>query len=283
MTPQELLKKLKKQGYDQYWEEIKTVIYSETLLIPSPIKWDDFPCGHTKQGGTPDLPPEVPWPKYECYGVPGLRKTSKPMTFLLQLHCGTLKTFDPTGLFPDRGLLSFFVAMNREEVFHDSRGMIPARVIYTAPESSCFLQRLSFPKGLSHILHLEVNKLKLEQSWNVGLDALCDVLDRNSGTSAMDYEDYMKIIEFHTQELVPTFSHIMFGEPNSNHLNIFEECRCVFKEKEPDQPEEPFLLLLQYSLEEIPFLNGFLYFMIRRSDLAALQFDRVLVFYDSPV
>jgi hypothetical protein len=67
------------------------------LLTKPPAKAAEK-LGTSRFGGAPDMPEGAAWPE----------SSAGPMVFVAQLDCAALAPFDPRGLLPEAGLLSFF-------------------------------------------------------------------------------------------------------------------------------------------------------------------------------
>lgn len=290
MTRQELRRIVEKNGFESCWPEMEIWLQSEILLTPAESKFDDLPPGGTKQGGEPDLPPGLAWPKYKCRNVIGQRNTSRPMTFLLQLRCGDLKPFAPS-CFPDHGLLSFFVAVEQNALVRDGNDCLIGCVSHASGatslgvESAVFsepLVRTPFPRGLYFGNRLPPHTLKIEPAQGIGFESLCEIVERKLGYSAETSE---RVWEFYSREIIPTGCHKMFGSPSMFELDIAEECRLLAKNgRDPAESPMPenadWQLLLEYDLADLPVgEGGRLYYMIRRNDLAVRNFDDVYVLH----
>lgn len=276
MLRQELRRIVEKYGFETCWPEIEIWLRREILLSPIKAKFDDIPPGGTKQGGEPDLPPGVAWPKYKRRNVAGQRNTSKPMTFLLQLRCSDISPFAP-GPFPDHGLLSFFAAVEQNTLVRNGNDQPLGCVLYSIGP----FVRTPFPRGLYFGNQRPPHTLKIEPSDNIGFESLCEIIERKIGYS---HETSERVWEFYSREIIPNGCHKMFGSPSMFELDIVEECRLSAKQSNDVTPENAdWQLLLEYDLADLPIEeNGRLYFMIRRDDLTARHFDGVCVLFDGP-
>ena len=281
MTKQELPCAVEKHGFGICHREIEAWLQDEVLLLPSESEYD-LPAGGTKQGGEPDLPLGVVWPKYSRRGVPGLRNTSKPMTFLVQLRCSDLRPFAPPQ-FPDHGLLSFFIAIEQNEWVRDENERLLGNVLYTSGRTE-LLTRSPFPHGLYFGNRLPVSSLKIKSSVGISLDSLHEAIEIHFDDS-QEIRD--RIWDFYRQELIPTGCHKLFGPPSTLELDIIAEV-CLMA-KIDGQPESDtnhrtnsdWLLLLEFDPTDLPVDDdGRLYFMIRRDDLVACRFDMAYLLHD---
>ena len=160
MTQRELRLALEKHGFGSCRAEIESLLQPEVLLIPNESRYDNLPPGATKQGGEPDLPTGADWPKYFRRSRPGLRNTSNPMTFLAQLRCADLKPFAPSQ-FPDFGLLSFFVAIERKLFARNDNECPAGRVLFSTDRTDTLI-RTPFPRALYFGNRLAPCSLKVE-------------------------------------------------------------------------------------------------------------------------
>jgi hypothetical protein len=291
MNQQEMQRAVEKCGLGICWPDIEAGLQGEVLLSPNESKFDDLPIGRTKQGGEPDLPPGMDWPKYSRRGVQGFRNTSKPMTFLMQLRCADLKPFAPRP-FPDHGLLSFFVAIEQNELVRDKNGALISRVLYSTANDAETLLRTPFPRGLYFGNRLMPCSLRIESSIGISHDLLIEIVERHCGFSQ---ETYDRVWDFYRQELIPTGYHKIFGPPTTlqpgfaqfSFLELRElEERMLQMAKtdgllESDTFNDPNgdLLLLEFDLADLPTDDsGRLYFKIHHDDLATCRFHNTLLF-----
>ncbi len=281
MTERELRRAVEKYGWMASWPEIEPWLRDEVLLSPSESKYDDLPVGATKQGGEPDLTPGVEWPKYKRRGLVGLRNTSKPMTFLMQLRCGDIRPFDPPPQFPDFGLLSFFVAVEQNRLVLDADDRPTGGVVFLANHFAAEpLVRTPFPRGLYFGNRFAPCSLKIDRSTGIAFEFLVEAVERHCGYSP---ERQDRVWDFYQRELMPVDRHKLFGPPTMLELDIVEETRLLAKTLVPptDAADADWLLLLEYDLADSPVEDGGrLYYMIRRDDLAACRFQRTYVLHD---
>lgn len=80
--------------------------------------------GLSRVGGDPDLPAGSAWPE-----IPGMPQPS-PMVFVAQLNMAHIAPYDPTGLLPTEGLLSFFFGNDEPST------NMPHAVLYTPDTAS---------------------------------------------------------------------------------------------------------------------------------------------------
>jgi len=279
MTKREFHLTCEQYGFGSCGEEIETWLRDEVLLSPNESRYDALPIGATKQGGEPDLPPGTDWPKYSRRGIPGLRNTSKPMTFLAQLHCADLKPFAPSQ-FPDFGLLLFFATFEQNTLVCDDNECPIGCVLFSTDHADS-LTRTPFPRALYFGDRLPPCSLKIEASTGVGFDSLSEAIECRFGYS-QEIED--RIWNLYSQEFIPSGHHKLFGPPSTLELDITEEARLLAKADESLESDATtdWLLLLEFDLADLPVdEGGRLYFMIRRDDLAACRFNKTYLLHDT--
>jgi len=277
MTIPELHLTLEKYGFGSCRAEIETGLQNEVLLSPNESKYDYLSIGATKQGGKPDLATEIIWPKYSRRGVPGLRNTSKPMTFLAQLHCADIKPFAPTQ-FPDFGLLSFFAAIEQNTLARNENECPIGCVLFSADHAKT-LTRTPFPRALYFGNRLPTCSLKIEASTGIGFESLSEAIERRFGYS-QEMED--RVWDMYCREIIPIGRHKLFGPPSMVERDITEEVRLLAKAESPEShTTTDWLLLLEFDLADMPVdEGGRLYYIIRRDDLATYRFNKTLVLHD---
>ena len=279
MTKRELFQAIEKYGFGSCRAEIETWTQDEVLLSPNESKYDDLPIGATKQGGEPDLPPGTDWPKYSRRGVPGLRNTSRPMTFFAQLRCVDLKPFAPTQ-FPDFGLLSFFAAIEQNTLARDENECPIGSVLFSTDHAKT-LTRTPFPRALYYGNRLPPCSLKIEASLGIGFESLSEAIESQFGYT-QGIED--RVGNLYSREIIPTGRHKLFGPPSMLELDITEETRLLAKADESldSNATTVWCLLLEFDLADLPVVEGGrLYFMIHRDDLTACRFNKTYLLHDT--
>lgn len=72
---------------------------------------DDPLFGQSKWWGEPDMPEELDYPEVTVTEQDG-DSWQDPLTFICQIRCAELASFDPEGLLPHNGMLYFFAALD---------------------------------------------------------------------------------------------------------------------------------------------------------------------------
>ena len=280
MTEQELKTLLSDHDYAACWDELQPTLSREIRLTPIPVKQDDFRLGGSKQGGKPDLPSFESWPKYKIRNSPGVRNTSKPMTFLMQLNCSDIRPLLPNVPFPETGLLSFFVGIEQNHLVLDTNENPVGQVFYSDFQQSD-PKRFEFPRGLYYLNRLLPAGLKMELSVSVSEGILIEFIERYHDFHSDSLNE--EIQSFYQQEIRQPECHKIFGYPTEWNLDIFDECSRLRSDMEKGSSHSSeWILLLEFHLGELSVTDsGLLYFLIHRDDLEMQRFQNVVCLHDT--
>jgi uncharacterized protein YwqG len=261
------------------------------------------PCGASKLGGLPDLPPDIEWPVRPAF-APSLHEpktwrwtktdvadwigTAQPLSFLAQVNLSDVAARAGTETdLPRRGMLWFFYDLVYEGWGYDPADAPGFRVLY-APDPKNLAPRQ--PPQTTPALHrfhevalLPVRGFDLPQI--DGLELERQGLD---GNTADAYRDAI-------WEAVPMHAHKMGGWARPVQNPMEEECAMVTEglylgdakawhsddgKRILAQPND-WTLLLQIDDDDDAGMQwvdtGGLYFWIRAADLRVGRFDRVWV------
>jgi uncharacterized protein YwqG len=241
--------------------------------------------GHSRLGGSPDLPVGFEWPRWN----------GSELAFLGQVDLAEVVALDPAAPVPAHGLLAFFYdAANQPSGLDPSHrgscravyvGDDPARLKRAGAERACFTE---YPLELSLELMLprswspSVETLDLDAEQMGAWDELCEKLAEAQGVDL--------------EELTPRWQslHRLFGYPEELGSGMELDCQLAssgINAEVSDQYSDPrreeleagaaeWQLLLQLSDDEelgTSWGEGFgrLSFWMREQDLEAGAFDRV--------
>jgi uncharacterized protein YwqG len=137
MNKQELHSEMQKAGLERVADSAGKLALESIRLTSIPIKGATVPLGASRLGGQPDLPAGTPWPTWH----------DVPMAFVAQILLQDAKPFDPTGLLPDAGLLSFFYDAKQETYGADRNDRGGWKVFYFKGDSAGFT-RAAYPSDL---------------------------------------------------------------------------------------------------------------------------------------
>jgi uncharacterized protein YwqG len=212
--------------------------------------------GNSRFGGHPDLAAATAWPE-NAHG---------PLQFLAQLDLGEVD--DPTGLLPERGLLSFFYDIERKPQGLDPAEAGGGRVLYH-PDGTALQPTQSPGKALpTCVLEWWPAATLPKATAPLGVK-LSDDQD----------EEYEAIVEELSDDGP---AHQLFGWPLLLQTKPGE--LEAIAAKNTQQPGD-WLMLMQLASDEAPGWtwgdDGLLYFFIRREDLAVKKFDAVWTFSET--
>ncbi len=124
------------------------MIVIETHDSDSPL------TGRSKWWGEPDMPDTLDWPGVVVTDEDG-NEYNDPLTFICQLRCDELASFDADGLLPHEGMLYFFGALDYflgdfDTHVYPGMGVWSEdyyRVLYTSDCENLHTHHLNYPNG----------------------------------------------------------------------------------------------------------------------------------------
>jgi len=228
--------------------------------------------GTTRLGGHPDLPPHIDWPI----------RAGRPLSFIAQLDLPEIAPLDEQGLLPAEGMLWFFYDAARQPWGCDPLDRDAWRVIH-APSAS--LQRTRPPKNLGRGLVFDACALELRSEMTLP-GCYFNVRDREIPLHAFEWYDELRDqLKTESRESI----HRLLGHADPVQNDDMEHyCQLGLHGIDYQQAEEypiisraasEWILLLQVDTEEATGWMwgdvGRIYYWIRRSDLAARNFDNM--------
>jgi uncharacterized protein YwqG len=234
-----------------------------------------IPVGVSRLGGSPDLPPQAPWPAWK--GI--------PMSFVGQLRLEELAPLDPLRRLPAAGLLSFFYDARQETYGADpaDRGGWEVQFHAEAPST---VQPRAYPADLpaesrfQPIRVMMITELTLPSAprqVDAGLIWSEDEIGR--------YEEWL-VNRFSPAERGQPH-HRLFGYPDQIQDEMQSECALASHGfHSPDEPgaaaalqnKAEWLLLLQVDSDSRAGMRwgsaGMLYYWIEQAALHAGRFDQ---------
>ena len=245
--------------------------------------------GATRFGGHPDAPSGFKWDYYTGEDYLDGEAKSRPLSFLAQFDLAEISQYDAENLLPKTGLLSFFYECDTMRWGYDPKDRSCARVYYF--EDTSALSPAPFPGDLEEDLRFP----------EIGITA-------RSESSYPCFEDFLlqrgKLLyeweEFEAAQRSlgieePGECSKLLGFPNVIQGNMTRECELVSRgyylgdgwdnvtPRDRQEAEQCKDWLLLFQLDTV-CADGFelmwgdcgrLYFYIRKSDLAARNFDNV--------
>lgn len=247
--------------------------------------------GGTRFGGSPDVPEDFLWARYEGEDFNGETK-NRPLSFIAQFDLEEISKYDTENLLPKTGVLSFFYELNTQEWGYDPDDKGCARVYWF--EDKTKLHTAGFPDDLDEDFRLPALKIaaKTEKSYQSGVDFM---LQRENEMTER-WDEFEEIEEKLGIEEDGEISKLL-GWANPIQGNMTMECELISRgyylgegwddvtpldRQEAEQwSAQDWLLLFQLDIVddgdfELMFGDGGrIYFYIRRDDLAARNFDDV--------
>ncbi len=257
---------------------------------------EGLPLGTSKIGGKPHLPADFVWPFYENE----VEEEDYPLSFIAQINLAEVSAYDKEHLLPESGLLCFFYDILSQPWGFDPADAGCARVYYfdlpaaelvetdlpadLPDDARVSLQRLSFKSKPELPSYEELFDLTdMEQfgkdfNWEVYTDAARGLLglEKDSdeavgdGCKLLGYADVMQ--NSMLMEIAMVTAGNYCGNADVYRQRTDEEMEALIR------AAQEWILLAQFDSlsDEILFGDcGFIYFYIRKEDLAAGRFDRV--------
>ncbi|QDA59543.1 YwqG family protein [Hymenobacter jejuensis] len=273
MTRKEFEEALVAKNLAHHLDSFESVVRNCIRLLLTSEEEDLMPCGSSKIGGQPDLPPFITWPT-EANG--------NPLSFIAQLNFSELSRLDKDQLLPKRGTLYFFYSAEQEAWGFDIKDKDKFKVIFYDGDTAQ-LSRVEYPDALDKYSKYTP----------------CFVTPQQE-ISILPYSYFEERMKFLSREEGDIYWDIMnegevnkilgYADPIQNDMEL--ECELVINglycgdSSGYDDPRakglEPnainWRLLLQVdSNEDCEMMwgdSGRLYFWIREEDLRARNFDK---------
>ena len=272
---------------DQIVKMVRPCYRIERSLVPE----EQILPGHSRFGGSPDLPAGWTWPQ-----VPASKQT-EPMEFVGQIRLADLPQPVPETV-PLDGLVSFFIRWSESQVFYHPETTVlestAAPFPPVPPAPSGFVARLV------GALKRNADPLQTYRPCAMRFVQALSLPDPNSARirqlklSAEDFESYAEFFEesLSGDTTGVTNQHQMFGYAHQVQNEMELECDFIRRGQEVrwDLPPERFIsaandwvLLLQVDTDDSKEGPGWMwgdagmvYFWIHREDLAARAFHRTV-------
>lgn len=256
------------------------------------LEFDGKPTGRSHFGGKPEIPSvsglfgkrTIKYPTFKCSTYDDDDIKLRPLHFLAQIDCAELAAFDKSGLLPRVGTLLFFYQCESNIWGFDPKDRGCARVIYYEGKG----EKVDIPEEITEFPEIGVN-FSEDVSYPL-IEELCCLI----GSNDIECESYDAAIDMlgHTGS---TRLHKMTGWADTIQNCMEPECELISRRfylgngypALPDREKlfraslDEWVLLLQldsFSNGDFEMMFGDcgrIYFFIRKSDLAARDFDKV--------
>jgi len=249
----------------------------------------------TKIGGKPELPSDFEWYYYEGEDFSGVKK-SRPLSFMAQINCAEIKSFDKDDLLPDTGMLYFFYELETMEWGYSPEHSGSARVYYYDGDMTELSQR-DFPNDLDEEWIIPEKILNF-QCFN-DIPDLCEADEYFGLCNNKEYdedEDDGRYFDLREKEFGDDVRIKLLGYADTIQDMVQYGCEYVARgyslgyglpkisdeiKSDIESHEQDWILLFQLDTIESENYQlmfgdcGRIYFMIRKNDLAQRNFDNV--------
>ncbi|HEY3289481.1 MAG TPA: YwqG family protein [Anaerolineae bacterium] len=261
----------------------------DKLVMPSirikvtPADDSKLPVGVSKLGGLPDLPAMYEWPTLK----------EAPMSFIAQLRLDELKGIEGASALPNSGMLWFFYDA-AQQTFGSDPGDRAGRQIYFQDHiSDGQLHRTAAPAALAANGRFKPCALTFSNELTLPDRPQTEVPSLT--LSKDDQKRYESLYAaFPSKEAHTTAQHRLLGHPDTIQDDMRGQCQLmsngITTVTDPGATDllknaNDWQLLLQVDSDDAAAMqwasSGMLYFWIKRSDLAARNFDGVWVVLQS--
>ena len=293
---------------DEAWEKRDSIDDDKAAKKEALIKWlnsvakteirvsytaTDSPTALTASriGGRPAVPEDFVWPYFEGAGFGDSDPKNRPLSFMAQINLKDVAPMDKEGLLPSTGVLAFFYEMNTQTWGFDPKDNESAKVYYFSDETVLHLEKI--PDDMEDDYRFPEFTLSFEEKIS-----LPDMSEFRSDL-ALDWEDNIDCVTKAGYDLDEWGEHTkLLGYPDTIQNSMYEECEAVTRgwrrgcpedfakipeEEKADIKEKSseWMLLFQMGTVETDDFEmmfgdcGHIYFWIRKSDLAARDFNKV--------
>jgi len=250
------------------WPLVNSIAKTSIRIEFEQYSDDEISTGNSKVGGSPDLPDDFTYPRYN----------DSPLTFIAQINLDEVRQYDTDDLLPTSGLLTFFqcedgwdanqldkslqLVFYFKEIADLKRQVSPERTVVLKPCKMRFFNQISIPSTWS------IYRSDFFKAFNDDEDKL-DLYN-----DALNYGMYINKLFGHPNNLQnPVEEEIGWKYDNNSQL-IVESIESA----KSDAPN--WLLLFQMdedSATDLYLGGGRLYYMIRKQDLVERNFGAVLL------
>lgn len=274
MQIEHLKKEVAAIGLGHRWQLLEKMLGQEIRLTLQEFTDQSISIGQSQAGGKPHVPDNFVWPTDQ---------EQNPLDFIAQINCSAAHKFDPSGLLPKEGLISFFYSSEQPAGF-DPQERDKFSVFYFEDTNS--LRVAEFPENFA----TSFNPMHIIFSQEPSLPSIEKV---NEAFNLYDNDEEFDLYAT-LRDVTPT--HKMFGYANEIDTDDMAlQCELIANDvycgdtehfehpqiKEFETKAHDWHLLLQIdSDDEAGFMwgdVGRIYFWIRKQDLSNRNFGNVWV------
>lgn len=273
---------------EKFFETVRALGKNEILVIPSPTEKVSSPF-ESKLGGKPYLPRDFVWPTYTDKESGATRHLS----FFAQINLSDVRPYDKDGVLPERGTLYFFYECESMRWGFDPDDNGAARVIYLDTSDVLGLEPRDIPSDIAEAYVIpeiaisfearrsypSFEELEMHTDLKISRDEYDKALER-LGIDTDDFYEGHKLLGYANviqDEMLTEAERVSRGIDCGGrpyYESVSEQIRADVRRHATD-----WLLLCQISTVskgdfEYTFGDcGMLYFYVKRTDLAAWNFE----------
>ena len=245
----------------------------------------------SRVGGKPAVPAGFEWPYYEGVGMDRKDPKNRPLSFMAQINMKDVSSLDKEGLLPKTGILSFFYEMDTMTWGFDPKDKGSARVFYFPESAELHLEDI--PSDMDKDFRIPEFSMSFRE--HISVPDFSEIEDDHD----LDWDETVDCIYRAGYEVDEwAVNTKLLGYPDTIQNPMYEECEAVTRgwrrgnkedfAKIPDEEKadikakaDQWMLLFQMGTVESDHYElmfgdcGHIYFWIRKSDLANMNFDNV--------
>ncbi|MHB1456140.1 MAG: YwqG family protein [Armatimonadota bacterium] len=286
MTLDEYISAIRSGGLSRYEKRLVDLCRSSIEITGEIVAERKIGIGESKIGGSPDLPPEIKWPRSE----------NEPLSFVAQFKMSDTAVYDADYVLPPTGMMYFFYDAEDGTWGYDPNDAGHWSVIYYNGDSSR-LKRRRTPSAISDEGKFKACRVSFSQGVSLPPWESYDVKKLDMSKQEMSsYQDILLPLdeyrEMHT-------THRLLGHPDVLQNDMQLECQYVTNGiycgddsylRDPraaslEAGAADWRLLLQIDTDEDMEMmwddSGRLYFWIPKDALESRDFDKTWVMLQS--
>jgi len=260
-------------GISRLLKDFDALARPSIRIYPTPVDEDDLPIGASKDGGLPDLPPDLAWPEFK-----GL-----PQSFIAQFRLSEVRPYDIEGVLPSEGMLWFFYDAKQENYGEDPQDRGAWQVLFREGDLTN-LQHTSAPIKLPAESRFKACSVHFASE--ITLSQVPQMEIANYDWSEEELEKYEDVMTRLTPPDQRAFCHRLLGHPYLIQEDMRVQCQLVSHgivdkgnpaTQELKRAAMDWRLLLQVDTDERIGMRwgstGMLYYWVTSADMQARRFE----------
>jgi uncharacterized protein YwqG len=243
---------------------LKNLLRYTVSCDPVPVESDELSLGTSKIGGRPHLPADISW----------MQANGKSMTFVAQINFEEVKPYDRDGIFPEKGILYFFIEADEENLPFEK--LEKSKVLFL--ENPKNLERKNYPADLTDLTKFSTFDLKFRADYV--LPSLFD--SRLKALNLTDKDVYhLGLINNHICTVTHrslTCEDWMLGYPHSLTSDVYEAWARQGGGEASDYEQLLQISFMDYASDLYFFGDtGIAFWGLRREDLKKRSFEKAVL------